>query len=199
MQLQGISRLADPESRASAPGGNAARTDSANEAGHGTLPSSSTGLPSSRAVPASAFMCDSASEERSHPLMAVGRQDSAEEELPGMRSTGSQQGNARGVSPTARGAGFVRDSASEEPSGLSGPGAGSRGPVLRAAGSRQGSAGAGALEQLADVGRRDSASEQPAASSSVAGPSQSAEVRGLRMTPALTMSVTLLLLEAQVK
>ena len=170
LQLQGISRLSDSQSRASAPGQSAARTDSANEAGHGTRPTSSSGLPSSQAVPASAFMCDSASDERGSPLVAAGRQDSAGDELHSLRSVGGQQGSARRGVPAARAAGFVRDSASEE------PGTGPRGPVLRAASSRQGSAGDDVLQRLADVGRRDSASEQPAASSSGSGPSQSAEV-----------------------
>ena len=154
----------------------AARTDSANEAGHGTLPPSSSGLPSSRAVPASAFMRDSARDERGSPLVAAGRQDSAGEELPGPRSMGGQQGRTSRGALAARAAGFVRDSASEEPGGQGGPGTGPRGPVLRAASSRQGSAGDEALQRLADAGRRDSASEQPAASSPVSGPSQSAEV-----------------------
>ncbi|CAK0785123.1 hypothetical protein CVIRNUC_008329 [Coccomyxa viridis] len=175
LQLQGVSRLSDSQSRASAPGQSAARTDSANEAGHGTLPASSSGLPSSRAVPASAFMCDSASDERGSPLVAAGRQDSAGEERPGPRSVGGQQGSARRGAPAVRAAGFVRDSASEEPGGLGGPGTGPRGPVPPVASSRQGSAGDEVLQRLADVGRRDSASEQPAASSSGSRPSQSAE------------------------
>ena len=111
-----------------------------------------------------------------------------------MRSPGSQQGSARGGGLAVQGAGFVRDSASEEPGGLSGPGTRPRDPVLRAVGSRQASgrlsgshslcaagqllngAGDEAVEQLVDAGRRDSASEQPAALSALPGAPLPAEV-----------------------